>query len=186
MVAEIGQAGEPARRVLTLAAVGAFACAGAPSTADTPPMPDTIDELTMQLGDSDPALRYAGALALCSAGWGNYAGQRPFLEEMGWAHATWGGLDEYTHGTAQILTSQDFFCDVSDTQVDQAEALDLLFFVLDAAGHVAWRLGETAMGCPELTGPLGGIVVQSAGQDPVCTPTGNSAVRFWMAGEDDT
>lgn len=166
----------PLRPLPALAALLALAT---PAMAED--MPDLLPELTMQVGDSDPELRYAGALALCYLQWGDYDGQRQFLEDMGWTHATWGGLNEYTSGTAQILMSQDFFCVVSDTQIDQPTAQSLLLRVMDAGGHVAWTDGTDEQGCRAQSGPLGRIVVSSAGQDPVCTPTGNSAVRFWIA-----
>lgn len=171
----------PPRSLPALAAI----LAAMPAVADDAAMPDLLPELTMQVGDSDPVLRYAGALALCYLQWGDYDGQRQFLEDMGWAHATWGGLHEYTKDTAQILMSQDFFCDVSDTRIDQPTAQSLLFKIMDAGGHVAWTGGTDAQGCPEQTGPLGRIVVSSAGQDPVCTATGDSAVRFWIAADED-
>jgi len=170
----------PLRSLPALAALLALA---APAMAED--MPDLLPELSMQVGDSDPKLRFIGGLALCYLQWGDYDDQRQFLEDMGWAHATWGGLNEYTKDTAQILMSQDFFCDVSDTRIDQATAMALLLRTMDAGGHVAWIGGTDAQGCPEQTGPLGRIVVSSAGQDPVCTATGDSAVRFWIAADED-
>ena len=157
----------------------AICLAAAPLAAQ--PVPAALAELTMQLGDDDPRLRMEGAIAFCYAQWGDYDGHQAFMADMGYSHAEWGGLHEYNKGSTQVLMSPDFFCDVSDMSIPQAEARDILMSVLAKAPGDTWAPGRTGAGCPDLGGPKGRIEVQSAGQDPVCQPTGDSAVRFWMA-----
>ena len=142
-----------------------------------------IAEQTMMIGDSNLAFRMEGAIAFCYTQWGAYEGHEQFLSDFGWSHAAWGGLHEYTKGPSQIIMSQDFFCDVSDATLTQQQARETLDLILKLDTTLVWEIGETEMGCPMWTSPAGRIVVSSDGQDPVCTPTEGSAIRFWMAGQ---
>ena len=159
------------------------ALVASPVLSQDRPAPNAeLTELTMMVGASDTDDRLKGAVALCYALWGDYDAQQPFMEEMGWSHAFWGGMHEYGKDGTYVYMSTDFFCDVSSGRRTQAQARDILETVLSLDTSVTWELSETSMGCPRWTSSAGGIVVSSDGQDPVCTPTEGSAIRFWMAG----
>ena len=170
------------RGLLPSAMLGTLVLTQPALSGDRPAVSAEITELTMMVGASDVDDRVMGAIALCYVLWGDYDGQEQFLQDMGYSHAFWGGLHQYDKDTTQILMSQGFFCDVSDWVRTQAQARDILQSVLDMDTTIAWAFSQSERGCPTWESDLGGIVVTSEGQDPICTPTEGSAIRFWMAG----
>ncbi|WP_272003996.1 hypothetical protein [Roseovarius sp. ZX-A-9] len=144
-----------------------------------------LEELTNQLRAEDPALRVQGGLAACL---GTFeAPTEPdqtasVFEFMEWnAGGTYGGLVEFDYLDSMATVADDgAFCEISDMTLSQTEAAEVVFSTFAEMGAKPWPQSQTEAGCTAFTSPAGRvIVITSAGQDPICGDTPDSAIRVW-------
>ncbi|MEI4197395.1 hypothetical protein [Roseovarius sp. E0-M6] len=142
-----------------------------------------LEELTMQLRDSDGIWRMQGGLAACLGGFESPSTPEQTanaFEHMEWQNAgSYGGLTEYAYKDSSALVAQNgTFCEIADMGVPQTEAADLVRRTFAEMSEPLWTQSTSAAGCTTFTSPSGRVIeISSGGQDPICGDTPTSAIR---------
>ncbi len=144
-----------------------------------------LEELTMQLRDSDGIWRMQGGLAACLGGFESPSTPEQTanaFEHMEWQNAgSYGGLTEYAYKDSSALVAQNgHFCEIADSSVTQERAAEIVRATFVEMGVGLWKETKTAAGCTAFTSPSGRVIeISSGGQDPICGDTPTSAIRVW-------
>ncbi|QIE46805.1 hypothetical protein G5B38_15440 [Pseudohalocynthiibacter aestuariivivens] len=157
--------------------------------APWPASAQVLEELTMQMRDSDAVWRMQGGFAACLGGFDGPSEPAQTVNNftfMEWnAGGTYGGLTEYNYKDSTAIIADDgTFCEIADFSVTQSQAAEIVRRTFAEMGQPLWPESKTAAGCTAFTSPTGRVIeVSSGGQDPICGDTPTSAIRVWNEGQ---
>lgn len=130
------------------------------------------------LASTDPATAFAAGVDFCLSDHKVTRSVSRTMIELGYETTEWGSLVEYWNGTQLIYISNDHFCDVQTIGLSTEDAVKIVKNTLSQTDILPLNTEIDAPGCLQLWNDSFDIIVQSAGQDPICGPIEDASFRI--------